>query len=99
MTKKEDLLNYLKSNKELFRLQFNIIKIGIFGSSARNEQTENSDIDIIIEMQNNTENIFDKRMALKEKISDYFSIPVDVCHEKAIKPVFREMILNEAVYV
>ena len=99
MIEKQDILNYLSNNKELFYKQYSIIKIGIFGSFARNEQTENSDIDIIMEMQRGTDDIFEKRMALKELISKHFSKPVDVCHERAIKPLFREMILKDAIYV
>ena len=49
MIQKQDILLYLSNNKELFYNRFSIIKLGIFGSFARNEQTENSDIDIIIE--------------------------------------------------
>ena len=99
MIQKHDILIFLSNNKELFHKQFNIDKIGIFGSFARNEQTENSDIDIIIVMSDNTEEIFEKRLALRELISKYFSRQVDVCHEKAIKPIFKSMILKEAIYV
>jgi uncharacterized protein len=99
MLQQRDILNYLKSNKELFNKQFKVVKIGIFGSYARNEQTDNSDIDIIIEMHPDTTEIFEKRLSLKETISNHFSKSVDVCHEKAIKPVFKEMIQKEAIYV
>ena len=99
MLTQQNILSYLKSNKAYFYEQFNIIKIGIFGSYARNEQTENSDIDILIEMQPETENIFEKRQKLKEFLNQHFSKQVDVCHERAIKPIFREMILKEAIYV
>jgi predicted nucleotidyltransferase len=99
MLQKQEILNYLSKNKELFRKQFDIIKIGIFGSYARDEQHENSDIDIIIEMPRGTEDIFEKRMALNQTISQYFSLPVDVCHASAIKPIFKELIFNEVIYV
>ena len=99
MTKQKDILLYLKNNKKLFYKQFNIIRIGIFGSFARNEETANSDIDILITMTEGTEDIFEKRLALKNIISEYFSCPVDICHEKAIKPVFKQMILKDIIYV
>lgn len=99
MLSQKDIINYLKANKNQFAEQFNILQLGIFGSYARNEQTENSDIDILIEMQPETEDIFEKRLMLKELLSKHFSKPVDVCHVRAIKPLFREMILKEAIYV
>ncbi len=98
MIERQDILTFLSSNKKLFRRKFNIIKIGIFGSYAREEQTENSDIDILIVMSDDTENIFEKRLALKDLISKHFSREVDICHEKAIKSIFRTMILKEAIY-
>jgi predicted nucleotidyltransferase len=48
-------------------------------------------------MQSGTEDIFDKRLSLKEMISEHFSKPVDVCHLKAIKPIFKEMILKDVI--
>jgi predicted nucleotidyltransferase len=99
MLQQNEIINYLKTNKLRFAVQFNILKIGIFGSYARNEQTENSDIDILIEMQPETEDIFEKRLMLKELLSKHFSKPVDVCHLRAIKPLFRELILKDVIYV
>ncbi len=99
MLQQNEIINYLKVQKQFFAEQFNILKIGIFGSYARNEQTENSDIDILIEMQPETEDIFEKRLMLKEFLSKHFSKPVDVCHLRAIKPFFRELILKDAIYV
>jgi uncharacterized protein len=99
MLQQNDIIGYLKDNKELFHKQFNIDKIGIFGSFSRNEQTETSDIDIIIEMPRGTEDIFEKKQQLKELLKNYFNREIDICRERSIKPLFREMILKEAIYV
>jgi len=99
MIQKQDILQYLTSNKELFFKQFDVIKIGIFGSFARDEQTEKSDIDIIIEMPRGTEDIFEKKQELKAMLKNYFQREIDICRERAIKPIFREMILKDTIYV
>jgi hypothetical protein len=99
MLQQNDIIVYLKDNKELFHNQFNIDKIGIFGSFSRNEQTENSDIDIIIEMPRGTDDIFEKKQQLKELLKNYFNREIDICRERSIKPLFREMILKEVIYV
>ncbi len=99
MLNREDILNYLKTNKILFIEKFNIIQIGIFGSFARNEQTEKSDIDIIIEMPRGTEDIFEKKQQLRELLKNQFHREIDICRERAIKPLFKEMILKDAIYV
>jgi predicted nucleotidyltransferase len=99
MIQKEDILNYLLINKELFQTQFSITKIGIFGSFARNEQSEDSDIDIIMELQAGTIDIYEKKFKLKKLLKKKFRRDVDICREQAIKPLFREMILKDAIYV
>ena len=98
MLNKNNRITFLKSNKDLFKQKFNIVKIGLFGSYARNEQTEKSDIDIIVVFEDNTEELFDKRIALSKYIGTTFNKKVDVCYEQAIKPVFRDLIMKDAIY-
>ncbi len=98
MLDRENILNYLRENKQFFHNSFGIRKIGLFGSYARNEQTDLSDVDILIEMESDTENIFDKRLQLREMLMGHFAKNVDICHEQGIKPVFRYMVFKDAVY-
>jgi len=58
---RNDILKYLSDNKDIFEKKYNIIKIGIFGSYARNTYNEHSDIDLIVEFKPNTPNLFDKK--------------------------------------
>lgn len=96
---KNDILAYLQSRKEFYRENYNIAKIGIFGSYSRGTQTENSDIDIIFEFDGVTTDIFHKKYQLREELSAYFHTNIDLCREKAIKPQFKAAILTEAIYV
>ena len=96
---KSDILNYLQSNKEYYRTNFNIIKIGIFGSYSRETQSDNSDIDIIFEFGQNTTSIFDKKYELRKQLTEHFKTNVDICREKAIKSIYKEGILSEAIFV
>ncbi len=97
--KREDILMYLSNNKILFYDKFNIFKIGIFGSYARNEQTDSSDIDIIMEMELDTAKIFEKKQELRKMLEKHFNKRIDICRERSIKPIFQDFIKNEAVYV
>jgi uncharacterized protein len=99
MIQQDEIIIYLKNNKEYFRDQFNVVELGVFGSYSRNEQTENSDIDIIIEMPRGTDDIFEKKQQLRELLKNYFHREIDICRERSIKPLFREMILKDAIYV
>ena len=98
MLTRDEVLQYLTDNKTGFREQFGIRKIGLFGSYARGEQTDQSDIDILIEMAADTEDIFGKRLELHELLVKRFNKNVDICHAQAIRPVFRTLILKDALY-
>jgi len=99
MILKEDILNYLILNKEYFSEKFNITKIGIFGSFAGNEQTDKSDIDIIFELKIGTDDVYEIKNELKQILKRQFKKDIDLCREKAIKPLFRDVILREVIYV
>lgn len=92
------ILFYLTSNKKRLEKEYHLIKIGIFGSIARGEQNEQSDIDLIVEFENNTPDLFSIKQRLKEEIQSQFNLPVDICREKYIKPIFRQQILAETKY-
>jgi hypothetical protein len=99
MVSSEIILNYLSQNKERFLKEYSLIKIGIFGSYARNENNEKSDIDIIVEFQDNTTDLSEKKFEIRKELQSKFKIPVDICREKYIKPVFKQQIISEAIYV
>ena len=92
---KYDVLNYLKEHSKEFKAQYNVEKIGLFGSYARDEATPNSDIDIFIKMK---PNMFDM-IAIKEHIEEDLHVKVDIIREhKNIKPLFLEMINKDLIY-
>ncbi len=92
------ILFYLTSNKNRLEKEYHLVKIGVFGSIARGEQNELSDIDLIVEFENNTPDLYSIKQRLKNEIQSKFNLPVDICREKYIKPVFRQQILSEAKY-
>ena len=99
MIDSKQILNYLVLNKDRYQEEYHLKKIGIFGSLARAEQTEDSDIDLIVEFEENTPDLYSLKQRLKDEIQEKFNVPVDICREKYIKPIFREQILSEAKYV
>lgn len=99
MIEKEDILSFLKENKEFLFLEFGLVKIGLFGSFSRNEGTDKSDIDLIIEFEPNTIDLSEKKLKIKSIISQHFKREVDLCREKYIKPYFKNQILQSVIYV
>ncbi len=98
ITKKE-ILEFLLKNKEIFKKKYNITKLGLFGSFARGEQTEKSDIDLIIEMRLDTKEIFEKKQEIRKIFKEKYNRKIDLCRERSIKPIFKNFILNEVIYV
>jgi predicted nucleotidyltransferase len=70
-------------------------KIGVFGSYLRNEQTELSDIDILVEFKKPVGFEF---LDLKEYLETLFQKPVDLVTTKALKPIIKESIMNEVQF-
>ena len=95
MTKVE-ILNFLSIHKEQFRQKYQVDQIGLFGSYARGENKEDSDIDIFVKMKPNLFNM----VRLKEQIEKALHKEVDIVREhKNIKPVLLEMIQKDITYV
>jgi len=99
MLTKNQILSFLESNKTFLLTSFNVNKIGIFGSFANNTQNEKSDLDLIVEFNEDTENLFEVKQKMKKFIETNLNIKVDICREKYIKNIFKEKILNDAYYI
>ena len=89
---------FLAQNKELFRDKYHIIRIGLFGSYARGEQNINSDIDLLVEFEENTQDLYDLKLQLKDFFLKTIGVEIDICREKYIKPRIKKQILKETVY-
>ncbi len=99
MTTKKQIIDFIKNNREYLTNHFHITKIGIFGSFARKEQSKDSDIDLLVEFKQGTENLWDLRLEIEDFFSKAFNRKTDIVRIKYLKPYAREAILNEAVYV
>jgi len=90
-----DIINYLKEHYKEFHEKYSVEKIGLFGSYARDEATEKSDVDIFVRMK---PNMFDM-IAVKEQIESDLGAKVDILREhKNIKPFFLKMIQKDLIY-
>ena len=90
----EQILDALRMNRaELHRL--GVRRLGLFGSAARGEATETSDLDFLVEFEHKT---FDAYMDVKELLERLFQRRVDLVVADAIKPQLRPRILQETIY-
>jgi predicted nucleotidyltransferase len=96
---KEEILKYLNSQKHYFREKYCVRKIALIGSFARNEQNPHSDIDILVDIEEGTPDIFELKRSLRKDLEQKFGRKVEIASERYLKPFYRTEILQEAEYV
>ena len=99
MDNTSQILAYLSNNKDRLMREYHLTKIGVFGSVARGDHSEQSDLDIIVEFDDEVKDLYLVKKHLRDEIQRQFNRPVDICREKFIKPVIKEHILSQARYV
>lgn len=93
----KDIVDILKIYKDENLDKYGIKTVGLFGSFARNEANEKSDIDICIEIK--TPNIF-TLVHIKEELQKLFSKKVDIVRvREKMNPYLKKRIEKEALYV
>jgi predicted nucleotidyltransferase len=98
MTTREDILKTLESNIPNLS-KFGIRSVGLFGSYLRNEQTAESDIDLLIDFEPGKEN-FDNFMAVYDLCEKIFkNEKVEVVTRNGLSPYIGPNILKEVQYV
>lgn len=94
---KEKILLVLKNISPVLMEKYGVTKIGIFGSVARDQAGESSDVDIVYEMIK--PNGF-TAVHLKEELETRLNYPVDlVRYRESMSPLLKKRIDKEGVYV
>ncbi len=94
----EEIVEYLRTNKEVLRDDFGVTRVGIFGSFVRHRQRISSDIDLVVEFEKGRKNIH-AFLRLKRFLEKELSRKVDMGFEDSLKPVVRENIKGRIQYV
>ncbi|GMT44023.1 MAG: hypothetical protein IEMM0003_0842 [bacterium] len=91
----EKVIEILSAYKPELQKQYKIKRIGIFGSYVKNEENEESDVDILIEYYELPDLI--EFIELKNHLSDLLDMKVDLVMKRALKPHIGNRILQEVV--
>jgi len=78
-------------------IKLGVKTLAVFGSVARDEARQDSDVDILVEFQDKA--TFDGYMDLKFFLEDLLGRPVDLVTKKSIRPRLKTQIEGEALYV
>ena len=94
---KEDILHFLKSNKANFLKKYQISNMALFGSYARGENSEKSDVDIAIETPlSDYFLLYD----LKEELEKQFHHKVDLVRlRERMNQALKKRIMQDGIYV
>jgi len=96
MISSTDIENKINKLKPILSQKYFVDKIGYFGSFARNEQKESSDIDILVSFSKPLGwEFFD----LHELLEKELQLKVDMVSEKALKKQLKQIILDSVKYV
>ena len=97
MKTKTELLHMLESERDQLR-QFGIGRIGLFGSYSRDEQTQTSDIDVLVEFEPGKKT-FRNLLGFSEYIETILDRHVDVVTPESMSPYIAPHIKNDISYV
>ena len=94
---RSQVLQILKEMKPLLKEKYGVTHLGVFGSVARNEATPESDVDVVIEME---EPCLFTAVHIKEALEDALQVRVDlVRYRERMNKYLKKRIEKEAVYV
>jgi predicted nucleotidyltransferase len=91
-----DIENKLRNIKSVLVDEFQVSRIGYFGSHASGKQTDNSDLDLLVEF---SKPIGWKFFTLEKFLEQTLGLPIDLVTENALKERIKESILNQVIYI
>ncbi|MDK9693709.1 MAG: nucleotidyltransferase domain-containing protein [Sulfurimonas sp.] len=92
---KEYILSFLKEHKDELQQKYSVTEIGLFGSYAKDEADEKSDIDLAI---STTKKDFFIREELREYLQNHFKTPVDIGYFDSFREFYKQKIAKEILY-
>jgi len=91
----DQLLALMRSHESAWRQRYHLQRIGLFGSTARNEATASSDVDVWVELHPLTPFA---TVHLKQELEALLQRPVDLVRlRERMNPALRQAILREGV--
>ena len=95
---REEIIEKLQEVLPIVKEKYHVKTMGIFGSVARGDDTETSDVDVLIEFDEQAIGFFDF-IRLQKMLSDAVGRDVDLITKGGLKKVIKEDILRETIYV
>lgn len=98
VSNKNDILMFLQTHKEEMAQRFGVVSVGLFGSYARGDARDDSDIDIAIEIMSEKKSLRNF-LGVRRYLEQQFGKTVDLGIESSLKPLARELVAKEIIHV
>ena len=85
---RHEILAYLTAERDRLRSVFHVRKVAIIGSFAREEQTAQSDVDLLLDLEEGTPDIAHIKKNLRLELEKQFGRPVELASERYLKPYY-----------
>ncbi len=93
---RDEILETLSAHKQDMAAKYGVTRLGIFGSLARSQATDASDVDIVVEMP---PDLF-KMVHLKDELEEILAVPVDLIrYSRFLNDTLKRRIDHDAIYV
>ena len=96
MTSLTDIKATLKSKKQRLTEKYGLSLLAVFGSYGRGQQTENSDVDILVDFQKPVGIEF---IDLANELEKLLKLKVDLVSKNGVRPQYMKQIEQELSYV
>ena len=94
---KDQILEFLKNNKNFLREKYGVKSIGLFGSIATGKQNDVSDIDLVIDVEKKFKK-YELYLELKFFVSKNTGREVDLVYKNNVNPVVKYAIAKDLIY-
>lgn len=96
MLDRKECIERIRANAETITEEYGVRSLRLFGSMARNEQHESSDIDVFVEME---PNLF-MMVGLKQYLEELLGCPVDIIRKHRNNDTFLlKQIEKDGIYI
>ncbi|MHB1561082.1 MAG: nucleotidyltransferase family protein [Isosphaeraceae bacterium] len=94
---RQSILDRLNAEAPALRKKYRVRSLAVFGSMARGDDHDESDVDILVTFDGNPD--FDRYMGLKLDLEDLVGRRVDLGTPETLRPQIRERVEKDLIHV